>query len=218
MLFCLVLVHWSLLDNYFMRFHLIMTFYCRLHAAWMKRSSLTHFKIYIICFIFLEMSSQIISDLKPRSGRSIKFLCKDHIELNAEKESFSLFLFSNKEVKVGVVVRTTELETLKLSVGKSYFVNNLQFHEEKSGIPLFKLLPQSLFRESPLALKESVNYQKLEVDALKTINASKYYDAPLQVKEIQPAQSSSCTLSLQEFLATDPEQIKENQFVEVLDI
>ena len=151
----------------------------------------------------------------PRSGKSIKFVTKELIKIETEQESYSLFLFSSKEGKIGVVVRGTELETLKLSVGKNYLVKNLSYHEEISGVPVFKLLKQSVFRESLVAPPKCIDFTKKEIDLLKLISAKDYYDAPLQVKPSQPAQMSSSTLSLLEFLNTDPEKIKENQFVEV---
>ena len=162
------------------------------------------------------MTSQIlISSLTPRSGKSIKFAAKNVLKIEAEQVSYSLFLFSSKEGKIGVLVRGAELETLKLSVGKNYLVKNLHYQEEISGIPVFKLVKQSVFRESSVAPPECIDFTKKEIDSLKLISAKDYYDVPLQVNPSEPAQMSSNTLSLLDFVNTDPENIKDNQFVEV---
>ena len=74
------------------------------------------------------MTSQIlISSLTPRSGKYIKFATKNVLKIEAEQVSYSLFLFSSKEGKIGVLVRGAELETLKLSVGKNYLVKNFHY-------------------------------------------------------------------------------------------
>ena len=165
-----------------------------------------------------EMSTQsLISALKPRSGQQLKLACNDIIKLDSDQESYSLCLFSGKEGKIGVLLRTSNLETLKLTTSKSYSVKNLQYHEEKSGVPVFKLLKQSVFRESSLACKEHKKFTKNEIDSLKTINAEEYYDAHVQLKESQPAKSTSSSLSLVEFITTDPRHIKDYQYVEVGD-
>ena len=72
-----------------------------------------------------------------------------------------------------------------------------------------------MFRESSLASKEHKKFTKNEIDSLKTINAEEYYDVHVQLKESQPAQSTSSSLSLVEFITTDPRHIKDYQYVEV---
>ena len=157
---------------------------------------------------------QVISALKPRSGKSLKFKAKHIIRKNVDALNFCIVLLSNVTTKAAVVMKENDLENLKIQVSKNYLVKNLVHKEDKSGIPVFKL-SKSVFNVSGIVLDNTQDFSKSEVSDLENINFNEYYENNGPNVEVAPVASNSEVLSLFEFSQLNPKDIKENQFVEV---
>ena len=166
-------------------------------------------------YFFPEMDAhQVISALKPRSGKSLKFKAQQIIRKTVDTFNFCIVLLSNVTTKVAVVMKENDLEHLNIEVSKNYIVKNLVHKEDKSGILVFKL-SKSVFNVSGMVLNDTQDFSKSEVSDLENINFSDYYENNEPNVEVAAVASNSEVLSLFEFVQLNPKDIKENQFVEV---
>ena len=150
---------------------------------------------------------QVISALKPRSGKSLKFSVKQIIRKNLNSQNFCIVLLSNAGSKIAVIMKENDVNNLRIEVSKNYLVKNLVHKENRSGVAVFKL-SKSVFNLSGVVLDNTLDFSKSEVSDLEGINV-------LEVASGSSVASNAGSLiSLFEFCQLNPRDIKDNQFVE----
>ena len=171
--------------------------------------------------VFTEMDvAQLISALKPRSGKSLKFSVKQIIRKNLNSQNFCIVLLSNAGSKIAVIMRGNDVNNLRIEVSKNYLVKNLVHKENRSGVAVFKL-SKSVFNFSGVVLDNTLDFSKSEVSDLEGINVLEY--CADQSPNLEVASGSSVAsnagslISLFEFCQLNPRDIKDNQFVEVIE-
>ena len=161
--------------------------------------------------VFTEMDvGQLISALKPRSGKSLKFSVKQIIRKTLNSQNFCIVLLSNAGSKIAVIMKENDLNNLRIEVSKNYLVKNIVHKENRSGVAVFKL-SKSVFNFSGVVLDNTLDFSKSEVSDLEGINV-------LEVASGSSVASNAGSLiSLFEFCQLNPRDIKDNQFVEVIE-
>ena len=161
--------------------------------------------------VFTEMDvGQLISALKPRSGKSLKFSVKQIIRKTLNSQNFCIVLLSNAGSKIAVIMKENDVNNLRIEVSKNYLVKNIVHKENRSGVAVFKL-SKSVFNFSGVVLDNTLDFSKSEVSDLEGINV-------LEVASGSSVASNAGSLiSLFEFCQLNPRDIKDNQFVEVIE-
>ena len=177
-------------------------------------------QIFNSLFTFPEMDvGQLISALKPRSGKSLKFSVQKIIRKSLNSQNFFIVLLSNATTKIAVVMREDDLNNLKIEMSKNYLVKNLVHKENRSGVAVFKL-SKSVFNVSGVVLDNALGFSETEVSDLESINVVEYCndESPnLEAASVSSVALNTGTLSLFEFCQLNPTDIKDNQYVEVIE-
>ena len=104
-----------------------------------------------VCPILERMSP--IEILRPRSGKNLKF----KVQKNVQEGIMMAIFFSNSTWKICVILSRQAAELFGLIDSKStFFVQNLEYIETISDIPLFKTGPEKIF--SFLGAQNSTSY------------------------------------------------------------
>ena len=156
----------------------------------------------------------VIGDLKPRSGKSVKVQTSELIKMEHNNQIFYLILFSNFATRLCILMRNTDVDRNKIKVGKSYMLKNVDYKETIAGIPVFKITSKTIFRESGFNETDPKKFESEEVLSLKQIEIKTYYDEAT-TPDIQSPREFGRILSLLEFCNFNPKQLT-NQYVEVV--
>ena len=167
-------------------------------------------------------AQKLISDLKHRSGRTLKFMIKEIIrfDLPVENQTFYLVLMTNQDSKICVIMQKQHIDSCKIALGKCFLVKNLKHVDQKFEFQVF-CFDKSVYRESGIAPKDPLNFSTEEVNNLKTLDMKDYQmnfignDVPAD-NNIVPINQNILTLN--EFLSLRSKDLRDNQIVEVINM
>ena len=165
-------------------------------------------------------NSNIINNLKERSGKSMKFKVFAIRQLVWQAQIFFIIFFSNTNAKLALLMRIDEKERRQINVGHCYFLKNLQFVSEFETLPLFKLSTSSVTKFSQKAIEHVKVFDEGEMAGLEgninMENAIDMPDVPPPVPGAGIAGPLPNVMSLYEFCLAEPSSIQENHLVEML--
>ena len=157
---------------------------------------------------------KVIENLKPRSGKSMKFTIK-HV---CQKDSvIRLLLLSNATEKICIIPKTQELDKMNVTTGNTYLVKNLEHVVTNTGIPVFKITVQTTFKKSGLKI-EGTDFNQEEVQHLKSLDAGPFLPETVQTANIHQDVNQNENLTLLQFTQMRPRSSRDDQFVEVSEL
>lgn len=156
--------------------------------------------------------NKVIEDLKPRSGKTLKFTVKHVFPID---NNMHVLLLSNATEKICVVLKAEDMEKLNVTSDNIYLVKNLEHIATKNGIPVFKITAQTTFKKSGLKIEDSQDFTEEEVKYLKSLDVG-----PFLLQTVQKARSNQDVtqkkiLSLLQFTQMNPRSVSEQQVVDV---
>ena len=135
-----------------------------------------------VCPTILERMSPI-EILRPRSGKNLKF----KVQKNVQEGIMMAIFLSNSTWKICVILSRQAAEQFGLIDSKStFFVQNLEYIETISDIPLFKI-PSSNGGNFKLSKKNESNcldFSETEYDIISGIQVEEYIDTSQEAQPI----------------------------------